>query len=200
MDIFQRPIDGLVVVLALRAEYLNDLADLGLPAPSYGQNALEVRPFTRAGRRGAPRFTSSTISALAFFPLGPVGRATGRRLQRPSTPLKVPKKDGESRAAKHIVAAGGRSKSWLIFRSGCCGYDRMAKSSSSGSKAAQLLPSEPASDQDRYFMIPSLLINESFQTYTRWLLARRSRARAQPARPPRRPAVGLFVAVAGSFQ
>ena len=49
MDIVQRPIDGLVVVLALRAEYLNDLADLGLPAPSYGQNTLEVRPFVIGG-------------------------------------------------------------------------------------------------------------------------------------------------------
>jgi hypothetical protein len=48
MDIVQRPIGGLVVVLALRAEYLDDLADLGLPAPSYRQNAFEVRPFTRA--------------------------------------------------------------------------------------------------------------------------------------------------------
>jgi len=48
VDLVQRPIDGVVVVLALRAEYLNDLADLGLPAPSYGRNAFEVRPFTRA--------------------------------------------------------------------------------------------------------------------------------------------------------
>jgi hypothetical protein len=47
-NLLQRPIDGVVVILALRTEYLADLADLGLPAPNYGRNAFDVRAFTRA--------------------------------------------------------------------------------------------------------------------------------------------------------
>jgi hypothetical protein len=44
------PISGLLVLLSLRAEYLNDVIDLGLPGPAFGarENAFEVRPFSRA--------------------------------------------------------------------------------------------------------------------------------------------------------
>jgi len=50
LDLIAKPIRGLLVVLALRADYLNDLTELGLPPPAFGpgQNAFEVRPFTRA--------------------------------------------------------------------------------------------------------------------------------------------------------
>lgn len=49
LDLIARPIRGLLVVLALRADYLNDMIEHGLPPPAFGfgQNAFEVRPFTR---------------------------------------------------------------------------------------------------------------------------------------------------------
>jgi hypothetical protein len=49
-DLAERPVSGVKVLLSLRAEYLNDLPELGLqpPASGPGQNAFEVRPFTRA--------------------------------------------------------------------------------------------------------------------------------------------------------
>jgi hypothetical protein len=49
-DLTARPVLGIKVLLSLRAEYLNDLPELGLPPPAYGpgQNTFEVRPFTRA--------------------------------------------------------------------------------------------------------------------------------------------------------
>jgi hypothetical protein len=49
-DLAERPVTGVKILLSLRAEYLNDLPALGLPFPAFGpgQNAFEVRPFTRA--------------------------------------------------------------------------------------------------------------------------------------------------------
>jgi hypothetical protein len=49
-DLGERPVSGVKVLLSLRAEYLNDLPGLGLRDPAFGtgQNAFEVRPFTRA--------------------------------------------------------------------------------------------------------------------------------------------------------
>jgi hypothetical protein len=41
-------------VLSVRADYLNDVIDLGLPNPAFGprENAFEVRPFSRAAAQG----------------------------------------------------------------------------------------------------------------------------------------------------
>lgn len=49
-DMAERPVAGLKLLLSLRAEYVGDLPDLGLPhhACGFGQNAFEVRPFSRA--------------------------------------------------------------------------------------------------------------------------------------------------------
>ncbi|EJZ22162.1 leucine-rich protein [Rhizobium sp. Pop5] len=49
-DLQQNPRPGLLLLLALRAEYLTDVMTLGLPGPALGsnENAYEVRPFTRA--------------------------------------------------------------------------------------------------------------------------------------------------------
>jgi hypothetical protein len=47
-SIVEKPITGLTVLLCLRAEYLNDVVDLGLPIPNFAENAFEIRPFTRA--------------------------------------------------------------------------------------------------------------------------------------------------------
>jgi hypothetical protein len=49
-DLAEQPVSGVKVLLSVRAEYLNDLPVLGLrpPAFGYGENAFEVRPFSRA--------------------------------------------------------------------------------------------------------------------------------------------------------
>lgn len=49
LDLVARPVSAMTILLALRAEYLNDLMELGLPPPAFGpgQIAFEVRPFTR---------------------------------------------------------------------------------------------------------------------------------------------------------
>jgi hypothetical protein len=49
-DLSARPVPGIKILLSLRAEYLNDLPELGLSPPAFGpgQNTFEVRLFTRA--------------------------------------------------------------------------------------------------------------------------------------------------------
>ena len=60
----------------------------------------------------------------------------------------------------------------------CCG-GRMIIIERFERRRNSALPSEPAaaSDQDRHLMIPSLPINDRYQTYSCWLAARHSQAR-----------------------